>query len=162
MVTSKKKLTRVFALLLTTAMLLSVLAGCGQTPEQTTEPDESQTENVQSSEKAYVPYVGALFSLPYFVDHRMGLEMGGIVYDPVSYTHLHPTLRTDADFSQPGKRRRFPPGAASRLFIIRQYIYFVRCIVHPLPAARVLPFPAEEFPLNCACFLSIFFCSIHY
>ena len=81
MVTSKKKLTRVFALLLTTAMLLSVLAGCGQTPEQTTEPDESQTENVQSSEKAYVPYVGALFSLPYFVDHRMGLEMGGIVYD---------------------------------------------------------------------------------
>ena len=62
-------------------MLLSVLAGCGQTPEQTTEPDESQTENVQSSEKAYVPYVGALFSLPYFVDHRMGLEMGGIVYD---------------------------------------------------------------------------------
>ena len=81
MVTSKKKFTRVFALLLTTAMLLSVLAGCGQTPEQTTEPDESQTENVQSSEKAYVPYVGALFSLPYFVDHRMGLEMGGIVYD---------------------------------------------------------------------------------
>ena len=81
MVTSKKKFTRVFALLLTTAMLLSVLAGCGQTPEQTNEPDESQTENVQSSEKAYVPYVGALFSLPYFVDHRMGLEMGGIVYD---------------------------------------------------------------------------------
>ena len=55
MVTSKKKFTRVFALLLTTAMLLSVLAGCGQTPEQTTEPDKARQKTYNLPKKHMFP-----------------------------------------------------------------------------------------------------------
>lgn len=79
------------------------ITSCGQTsgkPENVTQA--SGTESVQGkgnenssaavSEKpagssssvdmsnVYTPYVGALFSLPYFIDHRVGLELGAKVY----------------------------------------------------------------------------------
>lgn len=80
--TSKRKtrFTRVTALLLTAMMAVGTLAGCAQTkPSETPEAPTSQ-ETEANQEKAYVPYIGAVFSLPYFIDHRMGLEMGSMVY----------------------------------------------------------------------------------
>lgn len=45
-----------------------------------TEPPQSVDEPEQSSGDVTTPYVGAVFSLPYFIDHKVGLELGGKMY----------------------------------------------------------------------------------
>ena len=72
---TKKKFLRILALALSVVMLMGALSGCGKTPEKAPDAPVESTEpsTPDSTEKAYVPYIGALFSLPYFIDHRMGL-----------------------------------------------------------------------------------------
>lgn len=84
MASTKKTFSRVLALVLTLLMLSGTLAGCGQpagdSPAAPGQPAQTGGEPAAPAEKIHVPYVGAVFSLPYFIDHRMGLDMGGIVY----------------------------------------------------------------------------------
>lgn len=74
----KKKLSIFLAFLL----LISSFAGCSKEANN----DKADTTAVKNGafglgeESGYTPYVGALFSLPYFIDHKVGLELSGKIY----------------------------------------------------------------------------------
>ncbi len=81
-------ITRIVALVLLVAFLMVGCAPSTGTPTDTTSGQNTTgtaTEGTTGAEetdmsKVYTPYVGALFSLPYFIDHRVGLELGGKFY----------------------------------------------------------------------------------
>lgn len=87
------KAKRYLSLLLTFTMIIAALGGCGVAGDPQTSPPASGssapggdggngdgTSTVANEGGYYTPYVGALFSLPYFIDHRVGLELAGKVY----------------------------------------------------------------------------------
>lgn len=75
------------SVLLTIVLVMSLVAGCGSTGEseelaktsETTETAEGPGEETATKE-VYTPYIGALLGLPYFIDHKIGLELAGQVY----------------------------------------------------------------------------------
>ncbi|HYE80626.1 MAG TPA: substrate-binding domain-containing protein [Clostridia bacterium] len=71
----KKILILTFVLLLIFTSLN--LTACSKEPSN---PDVSGKENVSSEETSkgmYYPYISAVLELPYFIDHRVGLELAG-------------------------------------------------------------------------------------
>ena len=81
-------ITRIVALVLFVAFLM---VGCAPATGTSTGSANNQNTTGTATEgttgaqeidmsKVYTPYVGALFSLPYFIDHRVGLELGGKFY----------------------------------------------------------------------------------
>lgn len=87
---------RYLSILLAVALLLGSLAACtgqdnngaqngttndgGTTVEMTGGGSLANTPGGKVLDGEFIPYVGALFALPYFIDHRVGLERAGIVF----------------------------------------------------------------------------------
>ena len=83
---------RALSLILTLAMLLALFSGCTtntETPDPSggsatpgtssdaTPPAGGDAADTIDMSTVYTPYCGALFSLPYFIDHRVGIDLAG-------------------------------------------------------------------------------------
>lgn len=67
--------------LFVTLMIASMLVAFAPLPELAIEPDV-RVEDAQDDDDPDVYYeVNALINLPYFIDHRLGLEFAGYVFD---------------------------------------------------------------------------------
>ena len=95
-----KKHRQLVSILLVVVMLLGTFAACtqnsapggdtappaqggtdgGDAPAMTGGGSLANTPGGQVLVGEFIPYVGALFALPYFIDHRVGLERAGIVF----------------------------------------------------------------------------------
>jgi len=84
MLTSRKKLLLRYVVLIL-AMIIS-LSGCANATATSNAIGETSNSGSTSApgptegKEIYTPYIGAVFSLPYFIDHRVGLELGGKAY----------------------------------------------------------------------------------
>jgi len=68
---------KILSLILIISVFIISITGCANKNE-----DLNQNESEQANEEqGNVPYVGALFSLPYFIDHKVGHELGGKIFN---------------------------------------------------------------------------------
>lgn len=70
---------KIFKKILLPIVTILLLVGCTSESETDSASTDSGTAN-NNSEDVYTPYAGAQFSLPYFIDHSAGLEMGAEIY----------------------------------------------------------------------------------
>ena len=75
------------SLFLVVVLVMSLATGCGSNgnpAESAKTTDTTETADGQdgavAAKEVYTPYLGALLGLPYFIDHKIGLELGGQVY----------------------------------------------------------------------------------
>ncbi|HHV09889.1 MAG TPA: sugar ABC transporter substrate-binding protein [Clostridiales bacterium] len=71
----KKKISMLLVFLL----LIASFSGCSKKTDNADGKVDSEAFGI-GKETGYTPYVGALFSLPYFIDHKVGLEISGKIY----------------------------------------------------------------------------------
>ena len=77
----KRTISRLLLLAMALSTLLTGCAGNTDVPADAgDQPAASTTTAPQPTGEVYTPYVGASFSLPYFIDHRVGLELAGKLF----------------------------------------------------------------------------------
>ena len=69
---------KVISLLLIATLTLGLLVGC--TSKEATTEQNNKTATPEATGDVYTPYLGALLGLPYFIDHKVGLELSAQVY----------------------------------------------------------------------------------